>query len=131
VMDHHPRRVRAGAGAGPVVAAPLAVGLLAGANVLACGARVRARGRGLPSLGKPLGLLGGAHGRRRPLRRLVRTPRRRPGRQGGVGARAQLRRPPSCVEDFMQDVVRVPRSAAPLNLLNKKAACMRAQLYLS
>jgi aquaporin TIP len=34
VMDHHPRRVRAGA----VVAAPLAVGLLAGANVLACGA---------------------------------------------------------------------------------------------
>jgi aquaporin TIP len=34
VMDHHPRRVRVGA----VVAAPLAVGLLAGANVLACGA---------------------------------------------------------------------------------------------
>ncbi|EER95659.1 aquaporin TIP3-1 [Sorghum bicolor] len=37
VMDHHTRRVRAGAGAG-AVAAPLAVGLLAGANVLACGA---------------------------------------------------------------------------------------------
>lgn len=37
VMDHHPRRV-VGAGARAEVAAPLAVGLLAGANVLACGA---------------------------------------------------------------------------------------------
>uniref|UniRef100_A0A804RC56 Aquaporin TIP3.1 n=1 Tax=Zea mays TaxID=4577 RepID=A0A804RC56_MAIZE len=62
------------------------------------GARVRARRRGLPSLETPMGVLGGAHGRRRPLRRRLRAPRRRPGRRGG-GARAELRRPPSCVED--------------------------------
>ncbi|AQL10073.1 Aquaporin TIP3.1 [Zea mays] len=64
------------------------------------GARVRARRRGLPSLETPMGVLGGAHGRRRPLRRRLRAPRRRPGRRGG-GARAELRRPPSCVEDYM------------------------------
>ncbi|RLN39419.1 aquaporin TIP3-1-like [Panicum miliaceum] len=41
--------------------APLAVELLAGANVLACGALVRAGDRGLAPLGQPLGVLGGAH----------------------------------------------------------------------